>query len=234
MRLFLTCLLLLISSFSYGDTNLMPHSENFEPFVFSKKGDIYYSLSNNKTIQITNLSKDKSPLLSPNKKLIVFIREGSGPVLPKACGDFSLANTDRADQIRIFDLETKRERLLVKNNLSCDMPEKRITDAENLTFSPDSKTLYFITSAWTTSSALHAVNVNGSHLRYIAPALEVEVVPKGDYKGYLIVYEHRLYVAGGSHDGYWLISPQGKEKGPLGPEVTADQREFLEAMTMMK
>jgi hypothetical protein len=49
-------------------------------------------------------------------------------------------------------------------------------------------------------------------------------------KGYFIVNEHRYFVPpGGTYDWYWLVTPDGKDNGPLGEEVTKEQRDFLES-----
>jgi len=52
-------------------------------------------------------------------------------------------------------------------------------------------------------------------------------VSKGQYKGYLIVNQHRYFIGGGSYDWYWLFSPAGKEAGPFGETISEDQRKFV-------
>ena len=78
-------------------------------------------------------------------------------------------------------------------------------------FSPDSKTLYFATSAWATSGAIHAIDVNGKNLRFITAGNEYHVVTHGKYRGDLIVNQHRYHDQGGSYDWDWLFTPQGKQ-----------------------
>lgn len=194
--------------------------------VFSKSGNIYYS-KGNETVRLTASGRDHSPVLSFDKKIIAFIREGR-QVIPKGCADF--ANTDSAygNQIWIYDLEEKKEWLLVANNFRCDEPTQTIVDPNDLHFSPDNKVLYFITQAWITSGALHAINVDSGRQRFVIPANSIEVVPKGEYKGYLIVQQHLYFIGGGSYDWFWLFTPEGKKVGPIGDEVSRSQREFLE------
>lgn len=197
-----------------------------EPSVFSKAGNIYYiETPSNHTIQITNSGKDFSPLLSPNKEIIAFVRTGN-QVIPKECETDT--ETGHAFEIWTYNLLTKKEQLLVANNFHCKEPEKQIINPTNLLFSPDNKTLYFITSAWTTSGAVHSVKINNAEEHFITPANELKVVYKGGYKGYLIVNQHRYFIGGGSFDWYWLMSPEGKEEGPFGPEITADQMNYVE------
>jgi hypothetical protein len=45
----------------------------------------------------------------------------------------------------------------------------------------------------------------------------------------LIVNQHRYFLGGGSYDWYWVFSPNGKEEGPLGPEIVKNQRDVLES-----
>ncbi len=92
-------------------------------------------------------------------------------------------------------------------------------DEESLKFSPDGKRLYFITSAWVTSGALHRVNVDGSGERFVAAANSLKVLGSGSYKGHLIISQHRYFLGGGSYDWYYVFTPQGKEVGPLGADL---------------
>ena len=74
------------------------------------------------------------------------------------------------------------------------------------------------TYAWTTSNALHAVNIADAKQRYLLPANSLAVATDEEYKGNLILNQHRYFIGGGSYDWYWLFTPEGKEIGPLGEE----------------
>lgn len=196
------------------------------PLVFSKSGNIYYAETSKNSVQITQSGQDISPVISHDKKFIAFIRE-SNQVVPKVCENFVDSDSNKPRQIWVYEVATKTERLLVANNFACDKPEQAIVDAEDLQFSLDSKKLYFLTPAWVTSAALHVINVDGSDEHYVIPANAYEIIAKGEYKNDLIVDSHRYFLGGGSYDWYWLYTGEGKELGPLGPEVTRGQREFL-------
>src|SRR5438105_28126 len=86
---------------------------------------------------------------SPNGRWIAYIKK-STHLVPKNCTDFSTLNGPYANEIWILNLKNKTHRLLVRNNFSCHIPTKKLIDPQNLSFSPDSKTLYFETSAWDT------------------------------------------------------------------------------------
>lgn len=204
--------------------NKSPTYEVSSP-VFSKAGNIYYTQAPGHTLSITHSGKDSDPVLSSDKKWIAFVRI-SNQIIPEGCDGNT--KTKYGNQIWIYDIATKKEKLFVATNFQCNKPEKQIIDPSELTFSPDSKILYFITSAWTTSGALHGININGTSQHFITPANSLEVITKGTYKGYFIVNEHRYFIPpGGSYDWYWLVSPDGKDEGPLGEEITNEQRNFL-------
>lgn len=197
--------------------------------VFVKAGNIYYAQKNKPTLQITHSGKDSGPILSPNHDVIAFIREGNQPI-PSGCYDTVSTNETYPGQIWIYDVEKKTERLLVANNFNCDKPQEKIVDPHGLQFSPNSKQLYFLTSAWTTSGALHSVNIEDNQQHYLIPANSLEVVMKGQYQGNVLVRQHRYFIGGGSYDWIWLFTPEGKEQGPLGDDISPSQREYLDMM----
>src|SRR5471030_1660198 len=106
-------------------------------------------------------------------------------IIPRACA-FSLTKTNYADEIWIINLKTMHKKILVSANPDCDHPKKVIIDPNDLQLSPDGKTLYFATSAWATSGAIHAIDVDGKNLRFITDANEYHVIKSGKYIGDLV------------------------------------------------
>jgi hypothetical protein len=78
--------------------------------VFEEHGNIYYTI-NNKVTQITATGKDKYPSLSPNKKTIAFVRR-SDIYIPEKCGCISYTGSDYTDQVWLYDITAKKEKLL--------------------------------------------------------------------------------------------------------------------------
>lgn len=221
MQLFKVSLLLLLTMITClaaadGITPSEIHPPEINPPVFVNAGNIYYTpQASHQAIQITNEGKDSKPLLSPDKKIIAFVRIGD-QLIPKGC-DAGGAETAYGNQIWVYDIPTKKERLLVANNFHCDEPKEQIIDPDDLTFSPNSKVLYFGTSAWTTSGAVHSVNVDGTNQRFVTDGSLVEVIHKGVHKGDLIVNQHRYHFDKqgnplGSYNWDWRISPDGKKR----------------------
>lgn len=193
--------------------------------VLEKLGNIYYLDNLNQLKQITYSRADKMPILSPNTNEIAFVRK-SGPTVPKNC-DFGKAN-EPADEIWIYNLALHKERRLVSSHFSCKDPYHEIATIDQIEFSPDGKMVYFDAAAWTTSGALHAVNMNGHHNRFIMPGDDFDIIKKGRNKGYIVINQHRYWIATGSYDWYWLYSPTGKKIGPIGDYYDAPQKKFLE------
>src|SRR3989338_29465 len=164
---------------------------------------------NKKIDQLTRGAKLTDLVESPDNQWIAFVKT-SKKIIPQSCA-FSLTTTNYADEIWMINVNTMQKKLLVAGNPDCDNPEKTIIDPNDLQFSPDSKTLYFATSAWATSGAIHAIDSDGKNLRFITAGNEYHVVTHGKYRGDLIVNQHRYHDQGGSYDWDWLFTPQGKQ-----------------------
>ncbi len=160
-----------------------------------------------KDAKLTDLNK------SPDRKWIVFVKK-SNYIIPSNCFYFSVRG-EHADEIWIVNTKEMTKKILVAPHFSCGDVSKVIIDPHNLQFSPDSKTLYFETSAWVTSGAIHAVDVGGNHLRFVTDGGELRVVQSGAYKGNIIVNQHRYHSKGdtplGSYNWDWLFTPTGKQ-----------------------
>jgi len=183
--------------------------------------------SANRTQRTTPLSvsgNDRAHKKSPDGRYAVFIRKSQNQAY-LTVGDETEYPGDAilADQIWLFDTSAGKERLLVadkipgKGDITQGLQQGiAFIDDDSLCFSPDGANLYFISSAWVVSGALHAVNLRTGRERFVAAANTVEVVPSGEYAGHLIVQQHRYFMGNGSYDWYWLIDPQGREIGPVG------------------
>jgi hypothetical protein len=166
--------------------------------------------------KISQLTKDAKLIdltESPDRKWIVFVKK-SNYTIPSNCFYFS-EKGEQADEIWIVDTKKITKKILVAPHFSCKNVSNVIIDPHNLRFSPDSKTLFFETSAWVTSGAIHAVDIDGNHLRFVTDGSELRVVQSGPYKGDIIVSQHRYRFKGdtplGSYNSDWLFTPTGKQ-----------------------
>ena len=195
--------------------------------VFEKNGNIYY-LKNGKTnIQLTMSGQDRAPLLSPGGKTVAFIRKSKEKayLVVGAEEDYTPEGL-LADQLWIVDLDTKQEKLVAKDKSPIpgamkgdgvtEQLRRMIQHIDNgLQFSPHGKKIYFITSAWVTSGAVHCINIDGTEEHFVTDGNTLLVVDRGRYKGNLIVNKHKYFLLGGSYDWYWMVTPEGKEVGPV-------------------
>lgn len=203
--------------------------------VFIETGNIYYSPTGGQKIQLTKSGKDKFPLLSPNGKKVVFIHKSKEKAYDPIDGEGPSERSDPfADQIWVIDIDGKNEKMLVqdynpdiKKGYDKRKGEDVIGFIEDMKFSPDGKTIYFLTKTWVTSSGLHAVNIDGSNEHFITAANTLKIIDRGDYKGDLIISQHRYFVGGGSYNWYYVFTPEGKEVGPLGDNLDDVNWDFL-------
>lgn len=156
--------------------------------------------------------------ISPDHHWMALVESLKNQKIPQSC-DVILADNNSINQIWLYDLQNPSKLLLVPPNFDCDVPKKVIVSIDRIQFSLDSKKLYFETSAWAVSGALHSVNLDGSHLNYIAPSNNFYLISKGLYAGDLVIDQHRYYIPLGSFDEYWAFTPEGKELGPIGPDL---------------
>jgi hypothetical protein len=92
-------------------------------------------------------------------------------------------------------------------------PKQNLDGFSHLFLSPDGKTLYFQSSAWATSDAVHSLDIATKRASYVTAGQIACVVLQGEYQGDLVVEQHRYFVQGGSHDDLYLYEPTGKEIG---------------------
>lgn len=177
------------------------------PFLINHSG-YTYAESLNKAITPSSIF-----VKSPNGQWVATVRK-SHYIIPNECSYFS-EQGNYANEIWLIDRQKQTQKILVSPKFECHDAKKMIIDPHNLQFSPDNKTLYFETSAWATSGAVHAVNVDGTHLRFVTDGDDLRIVRSGAYRGDLIVNQHRYRFKGdtplGSDNWDWLVTPAGKQ-----------------------
>ena len=76
-------------------------------------------------------------------------------------------------------------------------------------FSPDGRRLYFVSSAWATSGAVHVIDLATRKERFFTDGSSLVIVPNGDYRGCLLIQKHKYFIGGGAYD--WLEQTESNE-----------------------
>jgi len=159
--------------------------------------------------RLTTGGRDREPALSPGGRRVAFVR-----------GDTT------ASELWIVEVGGGPPRRLVAPR-PADEPRANLTRFASPRFSPDGRTVYFLAEAWATSGAVHAVELATGRVRYVCPGNSLEVVPRGEYAGHLMVHQHRYFVGGGSYDWVWLVTPAGRDVGPIGDSTEQFEETFV-------
>jgi Tol biopolymer transport system component len=159
--------------------------------VTEKQGNIYYDNQ-----QLTSSGKDSMAVLSPDDKQVVFVRD---------------------DALWLMDVTSNNAHAIVVSAENENV-KQHLTELNNPRFSLDGKAVYFLSAAWVTSNAVHVVDLATHKQHFVTDANSLELVPRGKYKGYLIVSKHKYHKGGGSYEDFWLVSPKGKAIKSLGEE----------------
>ena len=180
--------------------------------VSVKDGNIQFTDKAGQTTAITSGGRDSGPVLAPDGKWVAFVRKVDGKKIS--------TGSDEIDPTELWQVRTdgKEASLLVKCR-AAEKPESLVAGFENLQFSTNGKLLYFCSSAWATSGAVHVVDTTNRKERYLFPGNNLKIVTSGEYKDCLLVQQHKYFVGGGSYDWFWLLRPDGKEVGPVGEDT---------------
>ncbi len=176
-----------------------------------------------KSVQLTTSGRDVEPVLSPDGGLVVYTRLPQPPGTDTADVDCSAPAT--SDAIRMIKVDGSGDRPIVAGH-AADQPEAQLCGFQAKQFSSSGSRLYFLSTAWATSGALHAYDFGTGKEHYLLPANDLVVLAfcTDDNRDALAVEQHRYFVFGGSYDWYWLYDPTGtKEIGPVGDLESSDQ-----------
>lgn len=183
--------------------------------VTVQDGNVFYRASAEAAPrQLTSSGVDRDPVLSPDGRTVAFIRGTPADSVETVLG------REEATALWTVGVDGSDPRLRVRGR-SSETPSQALALLQSPAFSPDGGRIYFLSAAWATSGAVHALDLSAGAARFIAPGNSLEVIPSGDYAGFLLVSQHRNFLAGGSYDWYWLVTPEGREVDPVGEDEAA-------------
>lgn len=174
------------------------------------RGNVVLTRPGAAPVRLTTGGNDREPVLSPGGRRVAFIR-----------------GNDAESELWVVDVAGGSARRLVNARRSDDA-EENLTFFASPQFSPNGETVYFLTQAWATSSAVHAVNLATGRVRFVCPGNSLKVVPRGEYAGYLIVSQHKYFLGGGTYDWYWLIEPSGKPVDAIGESTEMFEETYVD------
>lgn len=117
---------------------------------------------------------------------------------------------EQATELWIANPDGTHARRLLVGNASDSVPHALALMTSPL-FSPDGRYIYFLSRAWVTSDAVHAIDVATGQERYIAAGNTLAIIPRGPLAGCLLVGQHRYWPQGRSYDWEWLLTGKGQE-----------------------
>lgn len=175
-------------------------------------GRLFLTYSHHPPTPIVGVQNASQPCLSPDGRWAVYVRAVRGAKINTGAGDAD------PNQLWLLDTATGKTTRLVAGNADSDV-RQILAGLNNPVFSADGRQVFFLSSAWATSDAVHAVALGTRRVRFVCDGNSVEVVRRGRHRGRLIVGKHKYHPDGrGAYDAFWLVSPQGQEIARWGNE----------------
>jgi len=182
-------------------------------------GSIYLIEKGTVRRQITSSGEDSDPSLSPDGKTVVFARRAPGPAYPPQ-SDCLPATTLWAVGLSQPPLHP---RLVFAGPVRDVTGERTFNHFSSPQLSPDGRYPYFLVNYATTSHAIYRFDLKTKSTQFISMGNGYRVVPSGHCQGFLIASIRKVTLSQRIFYWYWLLTPEGKEVGLIGPEdIDAD------------
>lgn len=175
--------------------------------VAIRASNVVFTSAAGEAKQLTDSGRDRDPMLSPDGNFVAFVRATPERKVESGSGD-------DASELWIVSVSGGEAKRLLEPHASKEM-RNVVALINHPHFSADGKRLFFQTTAWTTSGAIHVLDLATQREHFVCAGDGLQIVrAAGDYRDCLVVQQHRYFIGGGSYDWFWLFRPDGREIGP--------------------
>lgn len=167
--------------------------------------------------QTSSVSDSGVSQISAGGNFTFIIRDNGKPL------DMGSGNGDTTNnELWLKNDATGKKRLLVTCKDEKNV-ENEVCNIGNPRFSLDRSKVYFESSAWATSDAIHVVDLKTGKEKFLCPGNGLKVIKFGKFKGDFITTMHKYYGPPnyGSYDHNFVVDENGKELLDLGDVVEA-------------
>lgn len=164
-------------------SDFISYYRNGVPYVFENDGHIYISKNSGDAVQLTTEGDSYAPLLSPDRKFIVYSKTSQKRIYAGSAGESG--EPGFADELWIMNIDGSKNSKIIEPRGG--EPTETIVAFKNMVFSPDGRYLYFVTPAWVTSAAVHMYDFQRERTSFISSGQNVDVVGSGINKGLIYI-----------------------------------------------
>lgn len=107
-------------------------------------------------------------------------------------------------------MDSNVERELVVSHSDDDVEKQVEGISSDIVWAPDSRHLYYTTTAWTSSTAIHVVDIQTGEDRFFTSGKVLRFVKNGRYKGCVICLKTWIDGVEGRGDYVCVVSTKGK------------------------
>jgi hypothetical protein len=173
------------------------------------RGDVWFEPGHGRAARrLTTDGRTWQAALSPDGRLVAYVRATPGVRVETGSSD------EQATELWTVATDGTRRTMRLRGHGARSMANV-VAAMQDPQFSPGGRRIYFASAAWAVSAAVHVYDLDAGRESFVAPGWLAEVVQKGRYAGNLLVGQHRYFLAGGSFDWLYLMSPAGREIGPV-------------------
>lgn len=185
-------------------------TEFIETLVQNK--NIYVTKPAGKMEQVTYLGKDSLPVISPDKKIVYFVRQTGN------MGEYEYEGVEQLAIMQV-DLNSLQEEKLTDTIHYQDWgTTSGIYQVTGFTLSQDGRYIFFIAQKWSTSGVLVKLDTQTKKMTELSHGDNFEVLKDGQFKGHIIVTRSSIKTNAGRQWSNWLMSIDGKPIKEIGDD----------------